>query len=300
MIAFLLRVTLIILAVVLLAQYYATNPAVAALSVVSVFVALHTGCVVASFVISRRHAFKAPSELTPSWSAAAFTVVREWLAYLALFVVIQPFERACMTDDAREPCRPGGIPVLLIHGYLCNRGIWWWIRRKLTATGFVVATINLEPPTGSIEKFADQLHARIEAFCADAGASQVALVSHSMGGLVARAYLRKHGPLRVAKLVTLACPHHGTWLAFYGVGANAREMEPDSAWIRSLNLTDPGVPMLSIWSPYDNVVAPQDSSRLPGVRDQAVPALGHLAELFSPLVFDILARELAHHDAIQR
>jgi hypothetical protein len=77
-------------------------------------------------------------------------------------------------------------------------------------------------------------------------------------------------------------------------------MEPGNAWIHSLNQTDPGVPMLSIWSPHDNIVAPQDSSRLAGVRDQPVAALGHLAELFSPRVFEILAAELTHGDALQR
>lgn len=300
MIACLLRGTLVIMALALLAQYRAANPPLAALAVIGVFLALHTAYVVVSFAMSRRHAFEAPAELRPTWSAAALMVGREWLAYLALFVIVQPFERAWMGDDPRQRCAPGTVPVLLIHGYMCNRGIWWWMRRRLTATGFVVATINLEPPTGSIERFADQLHARIEALCRDTGALQVALVCHSAGGLVARAYLRKHGSARVARVVTLGCPHHGTWLAYCAIGMDAREMEPGSAWIHSLNMTDPGVPMLSIWSPHDNIVAPQDSSRLAGARDRPVAALGHLAELFSPRVFEILAAELAHGDSRQR
>jgi pimeloyl-ACP methyl ester carboxylesterase len=37
-----------------------------------------------------------------------------------------------------------------------------------------------------------------------------------MGGLVARAYLARHGAGRVAKLVTMGSPHHGTSLARLG------------------------------------------------------------------------------------
>lgn len=295
MIAFWLRCTLIALAVALLAQYRASNPVAAALCVVGVFLVLHTGVVAASFAISRRHAFKTAPAQSRNLPVAVLVFLREWLAHLALFVVIQPFERAWMGDDASGRGAPG-VPVLLIHGYMCNRGAWWWIRRKLAARRFVVATINLEPPHGGIDRFGDQLHARIEALCADTGAAEVALVGHSMGGLAARAYLRGHGAARVARLVTLASPHHGTWLARFGLGQDAREMEPDSAWIRSLELADPGVPMLSVWSPADNFVAPQDSSRLAGAREKVVPALGHLAMLFSPRVLQILLDELAHRD----
>jgi triacylglycerol lipase len=94
--------------------------------------------------------------------------------------------------------------------------------------------------------------------------------------------------------MTLASPHHGTSIARYGIGLSAREMEPDSAWIQSLQLSKPQVPMLSIWSLADNFVAPQISSRLAGARDIMLPALGHLTELLSPRVLDILVSELAH------
>jgi pimeloyl-ACP methyl ester carboxylesterase len=44
-----------------------------------------------------------------------------------------------------------------------------------------------------------------------AGAQEVDLVTHSLGGLVARAYLQKHGQNpnvpKVKRLVTMGCPH---------------------------------------------------------------------------------------------
>jgi len=115
-----------------------------------------------------------------------------------------------------------------------------------------------------------------------------------MGGLVARAYLRRHSGARIIQLITLGSPHHGTWIAYYGVGKNARQMQPDSAWLLDLAQSDPGTPTLSVWSALDNFIAPQDSSRLAGAREKILPALGHLAMLFSPVVLEILLNELSH------
>jgi triacylglycerol lipase len=294
MIAFRLQCILAVLVIALLGQYFAAHPLAGALGVLGTFLALHTLVVAVTFAISRRHAFGAPPELIPGLAGAMLVFLREWCAQFALFVLIQPFPRAWLGEDAPQRSAGDAIPVLLVHGYLCNRGAWWWIRRKLAARGFPVATIDLEPPGGGIEGFSDQLHARIEGLCASTGAAQVALVCHSMGGLVARAYLRKHGSARVARLVTLCSPHHGTWLAYYGTGRNAREMEPGGPWIRAIGAVAVSVPTMSIWTPTDNFIAPQDSSRLAGAREKVIPASSHLAMLFSPLACEALAAELAH------
>ena len=68
-------------------------------------------------------------------------VVREILAFLALFVLL-PFGSLWMKPDRLPPGRP---ILLLIHGYGCNRAVWWWFRRRLESAGFAVATISLEP-----------------------------------------------------------------------------------------------------------------------------------------------------------
>ena len=278
--------------VAILVRFGASDPAAATLRALGAYLAAHTCVVVFTFMVSRRHAWPAPPELTPGLPSALRIGIAEWLAYLALFIVIQPFERLWMGADTVRP-RPQGVPVLLIHGYLCNRGAWWWLRRRLRTRGIAAATITLDPPLGGIDGFVDQLRARIEALRTETGADRIALVGHSMGGLVARAYLRAHGPDRVAGLVTLGSPHHGTRLAHYGLGANARDMEPDSAWMRAMASVDPRVPMVSVWSPADNFVAPQDSSRLAGAREVILPALSHLGMLFSSAVLEVLAGELA-------
>ena len=90
---------------------------------------------------------------------ATLMVLGEYASSLLSFMVIMPFEHWWMGDD-RLPASgqdrgPGGdfcarrAPVLLIHGYGCSRGAWWWLRQHLEAAGWTVATISLEPVSGA-------------------------------------------------------------------------------------------------------------------------------------------------------
>lgn len=216
-------------------------------------------------------------------------VLREYGATLLGFGLIQPFERLWL---GRERLRPDAQPVLLVHGYQCNRGIWWWLRRQLRRAGHEVATLNLEPPWGDIDGFVEQLHARVEAVCAATQAAQVTLVAHSMGGLVSRAYLARHGAGRVAGLVTIGSPHRGTAVARLGVGDCARQMERGSAWLAWLGTQRVGVPFVSIRTPRDNIVMPQNSQRHPEALDEPLHGVGHVSALFHPRTLALLRQHL--------
>jgi len=216
----------------------------------------------------------------------------ETLALFAVFGVFQPFERWWMGAENVGPLAPGRVPILLVHGYVCNRGIWWWLRRRLRARRHVVATINLEPPLAGIDRLADRLSERVEALLAETGAERVMLVTHSMGALASRAYLRQRGAARVAGLVTLAAPHHGTRIARLGLGRNAREMAPNSEWLRSLNAEPPPIPIANLWSVDDEIIDPPDASRLSDAREIVLKGLGHMAVVFSPSVLACVEAEL--------
>ena len=202
----------------------------------------------------------------------------EYLAFLLAFVVILPFERLWMGRDRLRQCPR---PLVLVHGYGCSRGVWWYLRRQFEAAGQVVATVSLSPPYTSIDKLVPQLARRIEEVCVATGAGQVVLVAHSMGGLVCRSYLARHGGGRVERLITIASPHSGSELARIGIGRNAREMEPGSRWLKDLASSDTPVRAISIRTPHDNYVMPQDNQRLAGALDVALDGIGHLALLFS-------------------
>jgi len=121
---------------------------------------------------------------------------------------------------------------------------------------------------------------------------EIALLGHSMGGLVARAYLQSHGEVRVARLVTLGTPHQGSELARIGFGANARQMRPHSAWLQALGRPQPALAALAIYSPQDNFVMPPSLLELAGAENRTIDGLGHLAMLYSPRLALILLTAL--------
>lgn len=210
----------------------------------------------------------------------------EYGAYLFNFILLLPFERLWMAADRLRPEQP---VVVLVHGYGVSRGVWCAMRRRLEAEGFSVATLSLVPPYTSIGKLVPQLNQRIEDVCQATGRKQITLVGHSMGGLVCRSYLARHGSNRVRKLITLASPHAGTELARIGFGQNAREMEPGSLWLNDMASEKLKVPAIAFRNAYDNYVMPQENQRLPGARDIELPPVGHVAMLFDKRVAGLLA-----------
>ncbi len=197
-----------------------------------------------------------------------------------------------LTPD--PPPAPAPLPVLLLHGVLCNAGVWLGLSRHLAAQGLgPVYTLSYGPPLASIEVFADQLAAKVDAILRATDAAGVAIVGHSMGGLVARAYLRRYGASKVRLLVTLGTPHHGSVHAWLFPGACLAQLRPGNPWLAALNAAAlPGCRVVSLWSRHDSMVAPQASSQLPGAEEVVITGVGHNALLADPAVFAAVAREL--------
>jgi triacylglycerol lipase len=250
-----------------------------------------------TFALAGLSPFAKPS-LNLGFAAALRTFILEWLSFFALFAVIQPFEALFNRGESPENQRGGERLILLVHGYFCNRGLWSWVRTRLQREGLRVAAVNLEPSFTGIDQLAESLHRHIDALSKKTGVREIVLVTHSMGGLVARACLKRHGRGAVAKLITLGCPHHGTRLAHCGFGENAREMEIGSPWLQKLAEGErESAPTLNIWSRHDNFVVPQVSAYLSKSEDLQIEAMGHLSMVFSPQVLAILKRELARRQA---
>ena len=247
----------------------------AALCALGTLLGLRAGIVAVTWSFAAAYPSPAPKL---SAGATLRMILGEYLAFLLTFVGILPFERLWMAPDR---LRSSARPLLLVHGYGCSRGVWWFLRQRLEAAGHIVATLSLTPPYTSIGKLVPQLEQRIAEVCRATGAEQVVLVAHSMGGLVCRAYLARNGRARVERLITIASPHAGSELACIGFGANAREMEPGSRWLQDLVASEVRVPTVAICTPHDNYVMPQDNQRLPGARDIELAGLGHLACLYA-------------------
>jgi pimeloyl-ACP methyl ester carboxylesterase len=218
-------------------------------------------------------------------------VIREMFAYLLTFTWLLPFERLLMAPDRLTP---SPLPLLLVHGYGCSRGIWRLQRARLEAAGHVVATVTLTPPFGHLDDMVPLLARRIDEVLAATGAAQLVLIGHSMGGLVCRDYLALAGGGKVAQLITLATPHQGSQLAALGLGENAREMEPGSGWLQRFAAVPLCVPGISVRTSHDNFVLPQSRQRMEGMEDIELAALGHLSLIYSrrttALLLTLLAR----------
>jgi pimeloyl-ACP methyl ester carboxylesterase len=229
--------------------------------------------------------------------AALGTFVREVTDSVHTFQFAQPWlaGRALPGEDTGTQPPNAPIPVVLVHGYFCNRQLWRPFARWLARRGHAVRGVDLEPVFGSIDGYAPLLAEAVEELRTRTGAKRVAMVCHSMGGLAARAYLRAHPDAPVACVVTLGTPHRGTTHARLGQGENAVQMRPDSAWLRALSESEDAdlrKRFTVVFSYQDNIVAPRAVQTLPDARTVAFSGLGHLSLAYDPRVWAVAGESL--------
>lgn len=210
-------------------------------------------------------------------------LARETGAFLRLFFYYHPFE-PLLNDHDPDPAAVtrGQPPVLFVHGFYVNAGFWLHYKRYFRRQGYAsVYSMNLDPPFCDIDSFAEQLAARIAEVETHSGWGKVILVAQSMGGLVCRAYIDRHGDGKVDRLITLGTPHRGTVMARMLGGPNLRQMRPDSHWLEALNGRQALLRLSNHVSVHDNVIVPQDNARFPGSEEVEYRELGHVSMAFS-------------------
>jgi triacylglycerol lipase len=191
-----------------------------------------------------------------------------------------------------EPDRldvPGQRALVLVHGFVCNRALWNPWMRRLRVAGVPFIAVNLEPVFGSITSYAAVIDDAVRRATAATGSAPL-LVAHSMGGLAARAWLHAHadGDTRIAGVVTVGTPHHGTSLARLGYAPNAREMRRAGPWLTQLGAAEPATRWTAFtcfWSHCDNIVLPASTATLAGARNVHVSGAAHVALLDRAEVF---------------
>lgn len=186
-------------------------------------------------------------------------------------------------------------PVILLHGFAMNRTSWVWLGSRLAARGLgpLYGTSYFSPQ--SVPVSARHLGNFVERVLAREDATQVDIVAHSLGGVVARYYIeRMGGDRRVGRLVTIASPHQGTLLGRLGMMTSTRQIHHQSPFLTDLGTPKPGVAYTSVWSRSDAIVIPAESASIaPAGEDRVFDGLGHLSLLMSPRVLDVVAERLA-------
>lgn len=188
-------------------------------------------------------------------------------------------------------------PVLLVPGYA--EPSWYFmygIYKDLKKQGWAVEGINLFPNFATAQEQAVKVQARIEDMKQRYGVDKIHIVAHSFGGLISRYYIQEMGGTQtVHDLVTVATPHHGTYLAHLGIGKSSFQLEPGSAFLTELNANgyayEP-VEYMSIWSNLDEIVWPQKHAIMPESDVRYVPWTGHLTIMFSQRTYGHIRQAL--------
>ena len=187
--------------------------------------------------------------------------------------------------------------ILLVHGYGCNSGFWWWLLPRLQAAGHPVDAVSLEPLFGDIDGYAEQISRAVNCLQALTG-QPVLLVGHSMGGLACLAYLRRYGEDHIGKLITLGSPLRGTETAQLlpgGLSRNVDQMRCGSPWLKELwQFFDEWplqIPLVCFYSQEDPMILPVDCATLAEAESRRLTDHGHLHMGYSDKVLRALLQE---------
>jgi triacylglycerol lipase len=183
-------------------------------------------------------------------------------------------------------------PVLMVHGYfLPDFATWASIEGKLIDDGWPPEYLfgqTFDSVVGCNPNHAEAIAASVEMIRAVTGRDKVDLLTHSMGGLDCRYYIKYLCGYKFVKdVVMLAGANHGSVVACLDpLSCGAEQMcvgGYDGAWqenpfLADLNACDvtPGDDLLytSIWTEWDEIIIPQENSILPG-------ALNHELDTFA-------------------
>ncbi|PYP79673.1 MAG: lipase [Gemmatimonadetes bacterium] len=172
-------------------------------------------------------------------------------------------------------------PILFIHGWNASSSTWSTMVSRFTADGWtsnelVNWSYNYRQSNATT---AAQIQQKVDSILRATGATKVDIITHSMGTLSARYYVRNlGGDGKVDALVSLGGANHGTTTAGLCFDVSCVEMRPNSTFLNNLNSTDEtwGTPRYATWwSDCDEVINPHSSVVLNGAVNTQTACMSH-------------------------
>ncbi|MET9795622.1 esterase/lipase family protein [Nocardiopsis alba] len=189
-------------------------------------------------------------------------------------------------------------PVVFVHGFMGKGGQWDDMRAALVDSGYPEDRLHVFSYdwARSNTTIAERLSERIDEVRGEHGVDRVHLVTHSMGGLSSRYYIKNLGGTEtVDQWISIGGPNNGTDIANLCPSpiTPCAEMRHGSDFLSDLNSGDPTpgpVGYTTLRSPCDIVISPTESTSLPGADNIRVGCVEHISMMWNGEVIDHVRR----------
>jgi triacylglycerol lipase len=173
-------------------------------------------------------------------------------------------------------------PILFVHGWAESESLWRTMIANFERDGWTRSELNnwRYNTSQSNVRTASEVQRKVEEILSRTRAAKVDIITHSMGGLNTRYYLKNLGGTeKTDDWVSLGGPNHGTTTAGLCFEESCREMRIGSEFLTRLNEGDetPGaVSYGTWWSSCDEIINPDESVLLSGATNTEAGCVTHV------------------------